>query len=390
MTRANHSSGTEETPRRLKVLALAPYPEEAASTRFRIAQFVPLLNDLGITCALKPFIGAVLFKQLYRKDRLTRNAAGVAAAAMKRCGDLLSVGDYDVVFVQREAALIGPPLVERIINGWFKKPLVLDLDDPLWVQYTSPVYGAVASRLRCLDKTDELIGRAAHVVCGNAFIAEYVRAAGATATVLPTIVDTDTFSPRPNHIEGEPPTIGWIGTHTTLPYLEAIAPMLERLALQRRFKLKVIGGGRSLTLRGIEVEETAWSLDREVEDFRSLDIGLYPLADDEWSRGKSGFKAIQYLCCGVPFVASPVGVVRDIATESGAALLATSDEEWLAALDRLLADAELRRAMGSSGRGFALSHYRMSAQAAQLGEILFAAAAQRQTAQAVAVHGYNR
>ena len=390
MTRAKHSSVTAEPTRRLKVLALAPYPEEAASTRFRIAQFVPLLGELGITCELKPFIGAALFKRLYRKDRMTRNAAGVAWAAMKRGSDLLSISDYDVVFVQREAALVGPPLVERMINGWFKKPMVLDLDDPLWVQYTSPVYGKVASRLRCLDKTDELIRRAAHVVCGNAFIAEYVRDAGARATVLPTIVDTDTFSPRQNNFEGEPPTIGWIGTHTTLPYLEAIAPMLERLAARRRFKLKVVGGGRSLNLRNVEVEESAWSLDREVEDFRSLDIGLYPLAHDEWSRGKSGFKAIQYLCCGVPFVASPVGVVRDIATESGAALLATSDEEWSAALDRLLADVALRRAMGSSGRGFALSRYRMSAQAAQLGEILFAAAAQKQTASAVAVHGYNR
>ncbi|MFL6216330.1 MAG: glycosyltransferase family 4 protein [Blastocatellia bacterium] len=390
MMRANHSRITKETARRLKVLALAPYPEEAASTRFRIAQFVPLLDELGITCELKPFIDAALFKRLYRKDRLARNALGIAWAAMKRGVDLLSVSDYDVVFVQREAALIGPPLVERAINGWFKKPLVLDLDDPLWVQYTSPVYGHVASRLRCLDKTSELIRRAAHIVCGNTFIAEYVRDAGATATVLPTIVDTDTFSPRQNESDSEPPTIGWIGTHTTLPYLEAIAPTLEQLAARRRFKLKVVGGARSLNLRGVEVEELAWSLDREVEGFRSLDIGLYPLADDEWSRGKSGFKAIQYLCCGVPFVASPVGVVRDIAIESGAALLASSNAEWLAALDRLLADAILRRSMGRAGRSFALSRYCLAAQAAQLGEILFAAAAQRRTADAVAVHGYNR
>jgi glycosyltransferase involved in cell wall biosynthesis len=386
MTRAIGLSVMKNTSRRLKVLALAPYPAEAASTRFRIAQFVPLLDELGITCELKPFIDAPLFKRLYRKDRLTRNAIGLAWAAAKRCGDLLSLGDYDVVFVQREAALVGPPLVERAISGWFKKPLVLDLDDPLWVQYTSPVYGRVASRLRCLDKTGELIGRAAHAVCGNAFIAEHVRAAGTSATVLPTIVDTETFSPRREADEGEPLTIGWIGTHTTLPYLEAIRPALEQVASRRPFKLKVVGGGRSLNLRGVEVEELSWSLDREVEDFRSLDIGLYPLADDEWSRGKSGFKAIQYLCCGVPFVASPVGVVRDLANESGAALLAGSTAEWIAALDRLLTDAALRHSMGRGGRDFALSRYSVATQAAQLGEILFAAS-QKQTAHAVTVHG---
>src|SRR5581483_7404017 len=181
----------------LKVLALAPYPEEAASTRFRIAQFIPLLDDLGISCELKPFISAALFKQLYHRGRLSRNAAGIVRAAAARCFDLMAARDWDVIFVQREAALVGPPLIERALTGWFKKPLVLDLDDPLWVRYTSPVYGRLGSRLRCLDKTAELIRRAAHVICGNLLIAEHARAAGTTATVLPTIVDTEIFSPRP-------------------------------------------------------------------------------------------------------------------------------------------------------------------------------------------------
>jgi glycosyltransferase involved in cell wall biosynthesis len=372
---------------KLRVLALAPYPEEAASTRFRIAQFIPLLGEQGIACELKPFISAALFKQLYRKDRLSRNAIGLGRAAAARFFDLLSVGDWDVIFVQREAALIGPPLVERAISGWFKKPIVLDLDDPLWVQYTSPVYGRLASHIRCLDKTSELIRRAAHVICGNSLIAKHVNAAGVRATVLPTIVDTKKFSPKPKDHDGESLTIGWIGTHTTLPYLEALAPALEALATRHRFKLKVVGGGRTLNLRGIEMEELSWSLDREVEDFRSLDIGLYPLADDEWSRGKSGFKAVQYLCCGVPFIASPVGVVREIAIESGAALLAGSHTEWLAALDCLLGDAALRQSMGRAGRAFALSRYHLAAQAAQLGEILFAAAMKTRTAEALTVHG---
>ena len=371
----------------LKVLALAPYPEDAASTRFRIAQFIPLLDEQGIKCELKPFINPALFKQLYRKDHLGRNAIGLSRAAAARCIDLLSVGRWDVVFVQREAALVGPPLFERLISNWFNKPIVLDLDDPLWVQYTSPVYGRLASHIRCLNKTSELIRRAAHVVCGNSLIAEHVTAAGGRATVLPTIVDTEKFSPKPKAHSDAPPTIGWIGTHTTLPYLEAIAPVLEELATRYRFKMKVVGGGRGLNLRGVETEELNWSLDREVEDFRSLDIGLYPLADDEWSRGKSGFKAIQYLSCGVPFIASPIGVVSEIAGESGAALLARNHQEWVAALDCLLGDAALRQSMGQAGRRFALSRYSLTAQAVQLSEILFAAAVKTRTADALTVHG---
>lgn len=359
----------------LKVLALAPYPEQAASTRFRIAQFIPLLRQQGIDCELKPFISNQQFAQLYRKDRLGRNAIGLGLAAATRLGQLLSARQWDVVFIQREAALVGPPWFERMISTVFRKPIVLDLDDPLWIHYTSPVYGRLGSRLRCLNKTAELIRRAAHVVCGNEFIAEHVRDMGLAATMLPTIVDTRRFAPKAEPQPGKPPVIGWIGTHTTLPYLEAITPALEKLAHKHSFKLKVIGGGRAMTVRGVDVEESDWSLGREVDDFSSLDIGLYPLTDDPWSRCKSGFKAVQYLCCGVPFVASPVGVVKEIAEQSNAALLASTTDEWFAALDRLLTDQALRAQMRRDGREFALGRYRFEDQAAKLGEILVAAAA---------------
>jgi glycosyltransferase involved in cell wall biosynthesis len=361
----------------LKVLALAPYPEQAASTRFRIAQFIPLLREHGIECELKPFISNAQFAELYRKDRMGRNAIRISLSAAARMVQLLSAKRWDVVFIQREAALIGPPLVERALARVFGKPIVLDLDDPLWVQYISPIYGRLGSRLRCLNKTEELIRRATHVVCGNDLIAQHVSRLGSPATVLPTIVDTRTFVPKPKAEAVTLPVIGWIGTHTTLPYLEAILPALETLACKHTFRLKVVGGGRTLKTRGLQIEEAGWSLEREVEDFRSLDIGLYPLTDDEWSRCKSGFKAVQYLCCGVPFVASPVGVVKDIAEQSKGALLASSTDEWVAALDRLLAGHALRAEMASNGRAFALNRYRFEDQAAKLSEILLAAATRK-------------
>lgn len=357
----------------LKVLALAPYPEQAASTRFRIAQFIPLLREHGIDCELKPFISNAQFARLYRKQSLGRNVLGMGFSAAARAFELISAKRWDVVFIQREAALVGPPWFERALAGLFGIPMVLDLDDPLWIHYTSPIYGRLGSRIRCLNKTGELIRRAAHVVCGNDFIAEHVSEMGSPATVLPTIVDTQTFAPK----DGQPvtpPVIGWVGTHTTLPYLEAIMPALEKLAHKHSFKLRVVGGGRALQASGVEVEAVDWSLEREVEDFRALDIGLYPLTDDDWSRCKSGFKAVQYLCCGVPFVASPVGVVKEIAAQSQAALLASSSDDWFAALDRLLTEPGLRAAMARAGRAFALGRYRFADQAAKLSEILKAAA----------------
>jgi len=137
--------------------------------------------------------------------------------------------------------------------------------------------------------------------------------------------------------------------------------------------LRIVGGGSSLKLRGVEVEEVNWSLDREVDDFRSLDIGVYPLADDGWSRYKAGFKAIEYACCGIPFVASPIGVVEQIARETGAGLLASTQSDWFEALDKLLSDSSVRLEMGRAGRAFALQHYRLEDQAARLSEVLYAA-----------------
>ena len=362
--------------RRLRVLALSPYPDQAASTRFRIAQFIPMLRDHGVDCELKPFITNKQFGRLYRKQSLGRNALGIGVSAAARMFELISARQWDVVFIQREAALVGPPLFERAIERVFGIPMVLDLDDPLWINYTSPIYGRLGSGIRCLNKTGELIRRASHVVCGNDLIARHVDEMGAHSTVLPTIVDTNLFTPKSDARRTNPPVIGWIGTHTTLPYLEAIRPALEKLAHKHSFKLRVIGGGSSLRSNSLNVEEVDWSLSREIEDFRSFDIGLYPLSDDEWSRCKSGFKAVQYLSCGVPFVGSPVGVVKDIADQSQAALLCSTEDEWVAALDKLLSNQSLRTEMGRAGRSFALRRYRFDDQVAQLSAILIGAARQ--------------
>ena len=374
----------------LKVLALCPYPEEAASTRFRIAQFIPLLRQHGIVCDLKPFIGKRLFTRLYDKSSISGNVTGIALSAVARVGHLISAGKYDVVFVQREVALVGPPWFERAVSKFLGKRIVLDLDDPLWVHYESPVYGRLGSRVRCLKKIDEIIELASHVICGNEFIARYARDLGSDAIVLPTIADTSQFSPKAGNTNGKQLVIGWIGTHTTMPYLESIKPALERLAEKRRFKLKIVGGGRSLKLNGIEVEEVNWSLDREVEDFRSLDIGVYPLADDGWSRYKAGFKAIEYACCGIPFVASPIGVVEQIAQDTGAGFLASTQSDWFEALDKLLSDSSVRLAMGRAGRAFALQHYRLEDQAARLSDVLYAASRDSKKRPAVMLATLNR
>ena len=373
----------------LRVIALASYPVEAATTRLRVSQLAEALAQRNIRVTLLPFLGRRAFGWLYDRSRVPLTAAALALATVRRLLQLPRLLSAEVVFVQREAMLFGPPLVEWFATRVLHRPLVLDLDDATYIPVKSPLYGRLAGALKWPHKTDWLIDRAAAVVCGNATIAAYVRGRGRRAVVLPTIVDTDVFVPRDDGADSAVPVIGWVGSHSTFPFLESILPVLERLSEDLRFQLRIVGSGQTeAAVRVADVELASWALDREVDDFRNIDIGLYPLNLDAFSEGKSGLKAVIYLAVGVPFVASPVGIVAEIGEPGQTHFLARTPEEWYEALARLLRDAGLRRTMGRAGRRFAVEHYSLNEWAARLAETLRTAAhpraAERQSRDATA------
>lgn len=363
---------------RLRVLALATFPVEAAASRFRIAQFIAPLKAEGIDVTFLPFLTAGDFATLYDRKRMLRTALRLLAALGRRILQLPRILRARVLLIQREAMLFGPPWIEWLAARVARIPIVLDLDDATWIAMTSPVYGRFATLVKFPAKANWLIRHAHTVICGNETIAARVRADDVQAVVLPSIVDANVFTPAPARASGENdlPVVGWIGTHGTWGYLQEILPVLEKVAESVPFRLRIVGSGQqSLTLRGIEVELRSWQLEREVEDFQSLDVGLYPMPDDEWAQGKSGLKAIQYLACGVPYVASPVGVVREIGEAGLTHLTAATPEEWRIALERLLRDGQERRRMGAAGRRYMLEHYVVKDFARAIGEALRAAAA---------------
>lgn len=351
--------------KRIRVLALASYPVEAASSRYRIVQFIEPLARRGIDVTFIPFLDSALFEALYKPGVLMRRLPRLLWRTLRRVGVLFAATRADVVFVQREAMLFGPPLVEWLIARVLRKPMIVDLDDASWIAYTSPVYGRLATWLKWPKKTDRLIRWARAVTCGSPAIAEY-----ANGRVISTVVDTKQFRPGPCR-ECEVPTIGWIGTHSTYTYLERLLPQFERLAKEAKFRLRIVGSGRAaIRVEGVDVETRPWSLDRDVEDFQSLDIGVYPLANDAWSIGKAGFKAVQYMATGVPFVMSPVGVCATMGAAGRTHLLATTDDEWHDALLRLIRDPVLRQSMSRDGRAFAEEHYDVEPHADALAEVI--------------------
>jgi glycosyltransferase involved in cell wall biosynthesis len=351
----------------MKLLVLAPNPSSAASTRFRLEQFFPALRRSGIEPVLRPFLDEPGFAALYRRGAPVNKLGGALRAVCGRVLDLVRAIGAGAVLVHREAALVGPPVFEWLLARGLGRALIFDLDDAVWVPYASPTYGAALSRLlKAPGKTHFTMGVSARIIAGNGHIADYARRFNRHVEIIPTVVDTDEFRPAPRN--NPVPVLGWIGSHSSLRYLRAIVPALQRLARIRRFVLRVVGG--RLEAPGIDVENPSWTLEREVSHFQSLDVGLYPLVEDSWSVGKSGFKAVQYMACAVPVVASPVGVTSDMIRDGDNGFLAADEDAWVEHLRRLIDDAALRRRIGEVGRQEAVIRWSLAAHTPRFVELV--------------------
>ena len=356
----------------IKVLALTPIPEEGAGCRFRVSQYVPYLRRAGFDVTISSFYTPEFFRLVYQRGRYLRKALSFSALTLRRVRELFTLGTYDLVLLYREAIPLGPPLIE-----WFVArrglPIVYDFDDAIFLPNVSEANRAFAF-LKNPGRVAQIIKLSRHVVVGNEFLAAYARQHNAAVTVIPTAVDTDRFVPRETpEVPGRPLVVGWIGSPTTFPYLEALAGVLRDVATRHQFVLKVSGAGRPVRCPGVTTQEVPWSLADEVSLFNTCDIGVYPLTDDEWSKGKCGFKAIQCLACGVPVVAAAVGVNREIIEDGVNGFLAATHAEWVAKLERLLTDASLRDSFAAAGRRTIEERYSLQVTAPRLAAVLAAA-----------------
>jgi glycosyltransferase involved in cell wall biosynthesis len=270
----------------------------------------------------------------------------------------------DVVFVYREAALLGPPVLERLLAE--RTPLVLDFDDAIYLGDTSTA-NAWSRALKPRSKTESLCRLADHVTVGNEFLAQFARCHAQNVSVVPTTIDTDVYNVR-SRPKNARPVVGWSGSITTLPYLAGLGPALQRLRSRQDFELRIIGG--QLQLDGVHVQCKPWRPETEVEDLSEIDVGLMPLPDDEWSRGKCGLKALQYMALGIPPVVSPVGVNSTIVRDSVNGFYARSEEEWIDRITMLLNDESLRQAVGREARKTVEESYSAATHAPRVGQIL--------------------
>ncbi|HMJ07839.1 MAG TPA: glycosyltransferase family 4 protein [Pyrinomonadaceae bacterium] len=332
----------------MKVLAVVPSKYDTSpGQRFRIEQWEPLLAENGVEITYLPFETDELRSVLYQSGNIAQKLKAVLASMGARRAELRAVGEFDLVYIFREAAILGQPWFERKIarSG---VPIVFDFDDAVFVAYRSPSNGYL-SYLKFPQKTAEICGMSAHVMAGNEYLADYSRRYNENVSVIPTTIDTDKYQLTEKLAGKSPLTIGWTGSFSTVQHLDTLREALQELAKTEDFVLRVIGTP-VYELDGVKVEAMQWRAESEIDDLREVDIGIMPLPDDQWSKGKCGLKALQYMALGVPTVCSPVGVNSTIIRDRENGFLADGKDEWVAVLKRLLHDGELRWRVGNAGR----------------------------------------
>src|SRR5690606_14877295 len=287
---------------------------------------------------------------IYKPGRTFEKVSWTLWGYLIRIFDLLRAPFYDVVFVNLWVTPLGLPLYERLLF-FFNTQVIYDRDDMLYVGKTDSQKVSLIQRLKGRKKPLVLIKHARYVIVCTPSLEEFALKLNKFQKVadISSTFDTDRFIPVKNYNQNSPVIIGWTGTHSTLPFLDSLQPVLSSLANERNFELLVIAN-KEYQMEGVPTRFKFWSADTEVEDLHKIDIGLYPIPADDWSLGKSSLKALTYMSIAIPFVATAFGTNFRIMEQGVHGYLAATPEEWKSSLTTLIDDVALRQRMGLEGR----------------------------------------
>ena len=335
------------------ILFLVPHPIDCSDYRYRAQQFVPYLERAGYRCAIRPFSTSRLYSALQSKGQLATKVLHMLFCTMRRTLEISGLSRFDLVVINREVFPFFTPWAEKWVLR-LNPRIVFGFDDAIHVGHhdVSQFNHAWLYRFKYGNGVDEVLRRSLHVIAGNRLLAGYAQRFNSNVSIVPTVVDCSAYVPKPKRQNStQPITIGWIGSRSTFHHLFDIEPALKKLAETNPGKVCFRAFGYANGQLDLpDFRSLPFRLDGEVDYLGSLDIGIMPLPDTEWTRGKCAFKAIQYMAMGIPTVASPVGITGDIIHHDVNGLLATSVDDWFHSLNRLVNDEELRRRVSLRAR----------------------------------------
>ncbi len=328
----------------MQVLLLPKYEKKAASSRYRYLQYIPYFESCGIKCTVSP-----LFNDEYLENKFSTGRAGifnVLRAFVRRLISIINSDKYDLIILHCEAFPYFPPLFEKYL-AFRKIKYIFDYDDAIFHNYDQHQSRLIRWLLK--EKIAAAIVGAKHVIAGNKYLADYALKVNNNVDIIPTVIDLNKYPGQYGLKPDKTFTIGWIGSPSTAKYVENIVEALSEVCRTGNCQVILIGAGKA-NLMGVRFENIVWSEDDEIKNMQMFDVGIMPLSDGLWERGKCGFKLIQYMACGLPVVASPVGVNSELVESGRNGFLAKSTADWVHALSSLRDDKDLRQRMGEAGR----------------------------------------
>lgn len=339
-----------------KVLMIVQYPQNVSpGQRFRFELYEELLSKNGFQVTTKSFLDKKGYDIIHEYGFLLAKFAAIIKGFLRRFKLLFTINRYDFIFLQREVAPIGPPIFEWLFSRIFKKKIIYDFDDAIWIEFTSK-QNRLATILKNPGKVAKICKLSYKVSAGNRYLCRYAEQFSKSVVYNPTCVDTESKHNITANHNCERLTVGWTGSFSTMVYLSIVEKALSRLQEKYDFDIKIICNQQpNLNLKNVKFVQ--WTNDDEITQLASYQIGLMPLTNDVWNEGKCGFKLIQYFSLEIPAVASPIGVNKIIIEEGVNGFFASTDQEWYVAIETLLLDASLRKILGKAGRQKVINEY---------------------------------
>ena len=352
----------------MKILLLSRYGRLGASSRLRSYQYLPYLKEQGIDVTVQALFDDAYLDKLYAKK--SKKFSAIIRYYSLRLMTLLNSKQFDLLWIEKELLPGLPAVAEWLLAKCFV-PYIVDYDDAIYHRYDQHQNPMVKFLLK--NKIGRVMQHAKTVITGNDYLAEHAQIWQARCIeILPTVIDLTRYSLPAIAQSNQVFTIGWIGTPATQHYLHELAPVLTSLCQTGQVQVLAVGA-RDLNLPNVNLICLPWTEADEVAAIYRFDIGIMPLPDQAWERGKCGYKLIQYMACSKAVIASPVGSNQQIVNHGVNGYLASTLADWQMALIELKENPAQRMAMGQAGRNKVEASYCLQVTAPRLHKILTAA-----------------